>query len=155
MNQILYLKPEALFALLFYQTMLQQQLIEAQQKIIELQKRLDDLTPKNVPDEDVFWHIASGGVMSEEAATSEDLALVLKFKKWNETFAEKHIKPYVNPLVYGECLNQMTRGLNARITELETKGRKPKESKTEKRILSLEKRAKENAVKEGQLALIL
>ena len=99
------------FAMAVYQSGLQQQLLEAQQTIIELQRRIDKMTPKVLPDEDVFWHLASGGVMSDEASNSDDVAVVRKFKQWNMDFARKNIKPYVNPQVYSECVNQMTRGL--------------------------------------------
>jgi hypothetical protein len=107
--------------MLMQQLMLQQQLIMMQQKVIELQQRVDDMTPKNSPDHEVFWHLASGGVMSDEVMQSDDLALVKKFQQWNIDFAKKHIKPYVSPKAYSECLNQMTRGLSDRIAELETK----------------------------------
>lgn len=103
------------------QIALQQQLIDAQQKIIELQQELSEKTPANPDDNDVFWHIASGGIMSQEAATSDDLAVVRQFQQWNIDFAKKYIKPYVNPKVFSECLNQMTRGLNERIAEIERK----------------------------------
>src|SRR5687767_13121860 len=114
MNQMVHLTPDMLFAMLFIQTCLQQQLIEAQRKIIELQERIDAMTPKNPPDEEVFWHIASN-TMSDEAANSDDVAVVRKFRQWHVDFAKKHLKPYVSPKVYGECLNQMTRGLSERI----------------------------------------
>jgi hypothetical protein len=114
--------------------MLQQQLVESQRKIIELQQRIDEMMPKNAPDQEISWHIASNGIMSEEAASSEDIATVRKFKDWNVGFAQKHIKPYVNPQVYGECLNQMTRGLSTRIAELETRQRINKSLSSSKRL---------------------
>ena len=114
-------KKMSLEALLLQQIELQKQLIEAQQKVIELQAKIDEMTPKNAPDEELHWHIASGGMTSTAAAESENLETVKKFRDWNVSFAKKHIKPYVNPKVYGECLNQMTRGLSDRIAELETK----------------------------------
>jgi len=125
------MKPEVLFAWLFYQSMLQQQLmnmqqqvIDMQQKVIALQQQIDEMRPKAVSEQDVFWHLTSNGVMSEDAAKSDDIHLVKKFQQWNVDFAKKHIKPYVNPQVYGEALNQMTRGLPTRIAELETKSSK-------------------------------
>jgi hypothetical protein len=66
----------------------------------------------------------SNGIMSEEAANSDDLRLVRKFYDWNMAFAKKHIKPYVNQQVYSETVNQMTRGLPKRMAELETKSSK-------------------------------
>lgn len=98
----------------------QRQLVEAQQKIIALQQQVIDMTPKNAPDEDIKWHIYSRGVMSSEAANSDDLEQVQRFSEWITDFAKKHIKPYVNPAVYGECHNQMTRGLAERLAELTT-----------------------------------
>jgi hypothetical protein len=107
---------------------LQQQLIETQQKliatqkqVIKLQKRIDKLTPKNLKDEDIFWHIASGGIMSDEAANSSDITMLRGFESWLNNFAKKYIKPYVNPKVYSECVNQMTRGLPTRIADLQTR----------------------------------
>jgi hypothetical protein len=100
---------------------LQQQLIETQQQVIALQQRIDQMTPKNAPDEEILWHIASGGIMSKEAALSEDVRVVKKFLKWNQDMAKKNIKPYVNPKVYMECLQQMTRGLPERVALLETR----------------------------------
>lgn len=99
---------------------LQQELIETQQKLIGLQQRIDSMTPKNAPDEELLWHVASGGIMSKEAAQSNDVKIVKKFLKFNQDLAKKHIKPYVNPKVYMECLQQMTRGLPERVAELES-----------------------------------
>ncbi len=120
MNQILYMKPEVLIGFLFAITIMQEELIQSQQQVIELQKRLDEVTPKPIVEKDEFWHIVSGGVLSEEAAKSEDVKIVRRFKDWNISFAQKHLKPYINPQVYNETLNQMTRGLPSRIAELET-----------------------------------
>lgn len=120
MNNIIYMKPEALIGLLFAYTVMQEEMINSQKKVIELQQRIDSITPKPIVEKDEFWHIASGGVLSEEAAKSEDLAIVKKFKDWNVSFAQKNLKPYLNPQVYSETLNQMTRGLPARIAELES-----------------------------------
>lgn len=131
MTNLMYMKPEVLFAWLFYQSMLQQQLmnmqqqvIDMQQKVIELQQQIDDMRPKPISEQEVFWHLVSNGVMSEDAANSDDIRLVRKFYDWNMDFAKKHIKPYVNPQVYSEALNQMTRGLPARMARLETKSSK-------------------------------
>jgi len=138
MTHILYVKSEMLIAFLFYQTMLQQQLIEAQQTIIELQQRVDDMSPKPVIEKDEFWHILSGGILSEDAAKSDDLKVVRAFKDWNVEFAQKHIKPYVNPQAYNEALNQMTRGLPTRIAELETKSVLSKLAKSNSSVLKLD-----------------
>lgn len=121
MRNLHYITTRALLSVFIQQMVLQQQLLEAQQQIIELQKRIDSLTPKNAPDAEIHWHIVSNGITSLDAANSEDLATLRKFLKWNLEFARKHIRPYVNPDVYGECVNQMTRGLAERIALLETK----------------------------------
>ena len=116
----------------------QQQLVEAQQKIIALQQQVLDMTPKNVPDEEVMWHIHSKGISSAQAANSDNPDEVRRFRDWNVQFAKKHIKPYVNPAVFSECLNQMTRGLAERIAELTTErdmqtlANPPKQPKTPK-----------------------
>jgi hypothetical protein len=96
----------------------QQQLVAAQQKIIALQQQVLDMTPKNVPDEEIIWHIHAKGILSSQAANSDNPDEVRRFRDWNVQFAKKHIKPYVNPAVFNECLNQMTRGLAERIADL-------------------------------------
>ncbi len=118
---------DTLTTLLLQQNALQQQLIETQRQLIETQKQLvaaqkkmDKMTPKMPRSKDVFWHIASGGMMSEEAANSDDLATVRKFSNWIVAFAEKHIKPYVHQKVFIECSHQMLRGTAERIAELQT-----------------------------------
>lgn len=98
----------------------QQELMKSQKRVISLHKKLEKKVPLNPRDENAFWHIASGGMMSFEAANSKDLATVRKFEEWNIQFAEKYIKPYVSPKVFSECVNQMTRGLPERIATLET-----------------------------------
>ncbi len=109
------------------QSELQQQLINAlkkqgelQQQLIDAQKQIIAMTPKNAPDKEIHWHIASG-MYSKDAANSNDLETVKRFEAWNIEFAEKFIKPYVNPRVYSECLGQMVRGLPGRIAELQTR----------------------------------
>ena len=104
---------------LLKQNQLQDELIQAQKTIIELQAKIQEMTPSTPPNES-YWHILSEGVLSEEAANSSDLELVYEFYKWNIEFASKYVKPYVNPKVFGEVLNQMTRGLPNRIAELRT-----------------------------------
>lgn len=121
MKRIHYLNSTALIAYVYQVLDLQQQLIDAQQKIIELQQRIDDMTPKNPKDEEIFWHLVSNGISSKEAANSRDIDVVIRFQGWNVEFAKKHIKPYVNPKVFAEVLNQMTRGLPERIADLQTK----------------------------------
>ena len=98
----------------------QREVIEAQHKIIALQQRVEDMTPKNMPDESIFWHKHSG-MMSTDAANSNDVKVVREYQAWLTEFAKKCVKPYVNPKVFGEVLNQMTRGLTSRIVELEMK----------------------------------
>lgn len=98
---------------------LQQLLIEAQAKIIALQETVQAMTPPRVNEQDVFWHLVSG-VMSEQAAASDDLDLVRRFKDWNIRFAQTYLKPYVDPRIYSETLNQMTRGLSSHIAQLQT-----------------------------------
>lgn len=129
----LYMTTTAMFAMLFQQMALQQQLIEAQQQLadtrkevvkaqrqtIALQKKLDKRTPKTPDDEEVFWHLA-GGMMSLDAANSNDLATLRKFEAWLVDFGRAQIKPYVHHKAYTECSNQMTRGLTERIAELQT-----------------------------------
>jgi len=110
-----------LLGMMMQQALLQAQLIEAQQKIIELQHQLSEKQPTTLKDKEVFWHVASDGLLSKEAAESHDVATVKKFLDWNVDLAEKHVKPYVNPKVYGEVLNQMTRGLPERIASLQTR----------------------------------
>lgn len=119
MTDVIFLNAKTLLSMTLQQAALQQQIIEAQQKIIELQQQVAALTPKDPTDKEAFWHVHSGGVMSDEAANSTDVEMVKKFQKWNTDFAKKYIKPYVSHKVYGECLNQMTRGLSQRISELE------------------------------------
>lgn len=120
MKNIHYITTKMLLSWLLERMTLQQQLIEAMETVIVLQKRIDNISPKDVPDEEVFWHLASG-IMSKEAAQSDDLKTVRKFLNWNLSFAKKHIKPYVNAKVYIECSNQMTRGLVERVSELENR----------------------------------
>lgn len=154
MKQILYMKSEMLIAWLFYQTMLQEKLIEAQQKIIELQDRIDNMSPKAISEKDEFWHLISGGVMSEEAANSDNVVLVKKFKDWNISFAEKNIKPYVNPQVYNETLNQMTRGLGTRIAQLETKKMIDKRPKSSSSVLKLDEESDAKDKGKNRLAAV-
>ncbi|GEM_PF-1890134 len=119
MRQMIYMSITALSKMLLRQSALQQQVIELQQQVIVLQRQVNAMTPKNAPDEKIFWHLASDGILSEEAAHSNDVQVLRRFQQWNTAFAKKFIKPYVNPKVFGECLNQMTRGLSTRIGELE------------------------------------
>ena len=121
MTKIHYTSEQMLSAMYIQQMVLQAQLIEAQQKIIALQEEIATLKPDTPKDEDVFWHIHSGGIFSKDAAESEDYLLVKKFRDWNIDLAKKHVKPYVNPKVYGEVLNQMTRGLPEHLSKLQTR----------------------------------
>lgn len=128
MGAMCYVSNTAISLIMLQQMALQQQLIDTQQQLVEsqkqvvaLQKKLDRKKPKTPKDEDVFWHIASGGMLSTEAANSQDLITVRKFQEWNIKFAEKYIKPYVDPKVYSECVTQMTRGLPERAASLQTR----------------------------------
>lgn len=121
MKNLHFITTKAVLSMYASQMALQQQLVEAQQKIIALQQQVLDMTPKNAPDDELHWHIHSKGILSSEAANSDDLELVQRFSDWIDTFARKYIKPYVNPTVYGECHNQMNRGLAQRLAELTTK----------------------------------
>lgn len=121
MKNLHYITTKAIFSMILQQMTLQQQLIDAQQKIVELQKRIDDMTPKTPSDQEVFWHIASKGTLSLEAANSDDITTVRKFRDWNVEFAKRFVQPYVDPNVFSECVNQMTRGLSERIVQLEKK----------------------------------
>ena len=121
MKNLYYMTGKMFMALLFRQMRMQQELNESQQIIIALQKRIDELTPKVVPDNEVIWHVASKGMLSKEAALSDDPKTVRAFQDWLVGFAKKYIKPYVNPKVYMEASQQMTRGLPERLAELETK----------------------------------
>ena len=132
MKNLQLITQNAIIAMVMQQMIVQQQLLEAQQKIIELQQRIDQLTPKNPSDKEVFWHVASEGVLSNEAANSNNVKEVKRFLDWNVQFAQKFVKPYVSPTVYSECLNQMTRGLPERIAKLETQSSSKKETKSGK-----------------------
>jgi cell division protein FtsL len=137
MNNLHYITTKAWISILFQQMSLQQQLIETQQKVVELQARIDSLTPKNPPQEKAIWHLASGGKLSIDSAKSNNLREVKEFRDWNVRFAEQYIKPYVSPTVFSECVNQMTRGLPERIAELETKREFEVKKPSEKPILQL------------------
>lgn len=136
MTNLHFVTSKTLLTIYMQQMMVQQQLIDAQQKIIELQEQVDALTPKNPPDTEVFWHIKSKGVLSTDAANSDDINVVRSFRDWNLKLAKDHIRPYVSPKVYGETVNQMTRGLAERLACLETQSdlnqspKKPKKRKT-------------------------
>lgn len=127
MKDMYYLSGTTIMTMLLQQIACQQQLIEAQQQIIEsqrenakIQRKLDKMKPSTPKDKDIFWHLVSDGLSSHEAATCDDLITVLQFDEWINKFGAKHIKPYVNPKVYNECLNQMSRGLPQRIAQLRT-----------------------------------
>ncbi len=105
----------------------QKQLLETQRQIIELQKqnaalqrKIAKANPKVPKDKDVFWYMVSDGISSEDAASSNDIVTVEQFNDWLTKFGQKHVKPYVNSKVFGECMNQMKRGLARHLAELET-----------------------------------
>jgi hypothetical protein len=116
-----YLIPTKMLLALYTQQMtLQAQLIDAQREIIALQEKIIQSKPETPPDDEVFWHLASDGVLSTEAAQSDDVDVVKKLMEWNYSLAEKHVKPHVDPKVYIEVVNQMTRGLSNRVSALQT-----------------------------------
>jgi len=135
MTEMYYLNGATVNSLMLEKMALQQELIETQQKLIEaqhqavkaqkqalsLQRRLNKTIPKNPKDEDVFWHIASNGIRSLEAAQSDDLSEVQALGNWIDKFGAKYVKPYISPKVYIEVHNQMSRGLPERIAALRTK----------------------------------
>ncbi len=120
MSNLNYISKNALMRIFLYQMTLQAQLLEAQQEIIDLQKQLLALKPDTPDDKEVFWHVKSNGQLSIDAAESDRLEVVQAFLDWNISLANEHVKPYVNPKVYGEVLNQMTRGLPEKISDLKT-----------------------------------
>lgn len=134
MSKIIFMNPKSVLSMVVYQSSLQQQVMDLQQQVIELQQRVDQLTPKDPPDEEAFWHLNADGLLSSEAAASDDVSVVRRFLRWNTDFAKKYIKPHVSHKVYGETLNQMTRGLNERIAELEKSSKKRKRGSPKLRV---------------------
>lgn len=120
MANIHYITTGVLLKWMRTQLAMQVEMVRLQEEVIALQKRIDEMTPKMVDSKDVLWHVATG-TQAKDAAASEDPAVVERLLKWNEAFAVKHIKPYVNPKVFMECLHQMTRGLPERVVHLKEK----------------------------------
>lgn len=106
-----------MLGMLLAQNEQQQQLIEAQQEIIRLQKQLLEKTP-TTPDEDVRWHQVSG-VFAEDAAASDNLEMLQALHDWILAFGKKYVQPYVHWTVYSEIIVHMTRGLSAQMAHLE------------------------------------
>ena len=100
---------------------LQKQLLEAQQKLINLHEKVEAMTPKQPMPEEIRWHLYSDGVMSDDLLETRDIDLLKKYHEWMMTFGEKHIQPYVHPYVYSEIITQMGRGILRRLAELEVR----------------------------------
>lgn len=98
---------------------LKDMLIQTQQQLIEAQEKLLALQP-NLPDEDVHWHKVSHGKIGDDVIESDDLALVQEFRQWIFDFGDKYLRPYVHPQVYAETISHMSRGIPAKLAELET-----------------------------------
>lgn len=150
MNNLHYMTSKTLVSWMLNQLTLQQQLVDtqaellaAQKQIIALQKRIDKMTPKNAPDKEVLWHVHSG-MFSKEAAGSDDLETVEGFLKWINGFSRKHLRPYIDPKVYMECLGQMTRGLPERIAELKTRQDIEEVAKHRKALADQARQARQN-----------
>lgn len=129
MANIHYMTTAALLHWMMTRMTLQAEVMRLQEEVIALQRRIDEMTPKLVDSKEVLWHVATG-MQAKDAAVSEDPAVVERLLKWNQAFAAKHIKPYVNPKVYMECLHQMTRGLPERVVHLKANREKPKKEAT-------------------------
>ncbi len=97
----------------------EQQLLEAQQEIIRLQRELLTLKAPQ-PDDDVHWHLTSGGELAEAILAGDDLEKLQKLRDWVFSFGKKYIKPYVHPEAYAEVIAHMMRGIPERLAELET-----------------------------------
>jgi len=109
---------DSLLEMLQQQNDLQRQLIEAQNEVIRLYRKMESLTPPK-PETDVHWHQVSGGILSDDVLASDNLEQMRALQNWMMGFGEKYIKPYIHPEVYGEMLSHMTRGLSGRLAELE------------------------------------
>lgn len=107
-----------LIGLLIAQNEKSAELVEAQRKIIELQQKVQDMTPPQPTDMEVHYHMQTG-VFAEDAAESESIAVVEAYQRWVMAFAVKFIKPYVNQKVFQEVTTHMTRGLITHISDLE------------------------------------
>jgi hypothetical protein len=109
---------EKLVEVLAEQTKLQQKLIDSQQEVIELRKKIEAMTPAR-PTEDVHWNKVYGGLASEEALAIGDLATLKALREWIFKFGEKYLKPYIHPEAYAETMAHMTRGIAKRMSDLE------------------------------------
>jgi hypothetical protein len=111
---------EKLNEALAQQIRLQQYLIDAQNEIITLRKKLEAFTPDN-PGDDVYWNVVSGGLTSEDVLAEGDAAKLKRLYEWIFTFGEKYVKPYVHQKTYAEIIAHMTRGLARRMAEADVK----------------------------------
>lgn len=141
-KQINYLIPMLLVEWALDRMALQEELLEARAEIIALHKRIEAMTPITPPDE-VLWHIQTG-MLSEEAAESDDAVLVRKFLNWNNDFARTYLKPYLNPKVYMETLGQMARGLPQRVAALEWRDECAAKEKRRAALVSKSQEARQN-----------
>lgn len=107
-----------LIGLLISQNEKANELVEAQRKIIELQQKVQDMTPPQPTDMEVHYHLQTG-MFSEDAADSNSVPVVEAYQRWVMAFAVKFIKPYVNQKVFQEVTTHMTRGLISHISDLE------------------------------------
>lgn len=110
---------DELVKLLQEKTALQQQLIEAQQEIIRLHEKVEQMTPPTPPDDANFHRIH--GMTSEEAFNSNKLENLQALYDWCFDFGNTYIKPYVHLRTFAELMAHMTRGLNRKIAILEVK----------------------------------
>lgn len=107
-----------LIGFLIQQNALQKQLLECQQEIIQLQKKLQAIAPAK-PDTDVHWNKVSGGLTASDVIEANDLEKLQALNEWIFTFGEKYIKPYVHVEAYAEVIAHMSRDIPRRMAELE------------------------------------
>lgn len=107
-----------MIGLLISQSQQQQTIIEAQKQIIQLQQKIQAMTPPQPEFEEVSFHMQKG-MGEEEAAESDSIAVLEDYIKWIQDFTRKYVRPYVNQRVYQEVSGHMMRGLIERISELE------------------------------------
>lgn len=103
-----------------------EELIAAQQQIIELQKQVQALTPPQPEPEEAFFHLQGDRIGAQEAATSDNLKTVLAYRQWVFDFTRKYVRPYVNQRVYQEVSVHMLRGVAEQLGALDTQTHKKK-----------------------------
>jgi hypothetical protein len=107
-----------MIGLLMNETRNHQEVIEMQKQIIQLQQKIQEMTPPQPEMEEVSFHMQKG-MMEDEAANSDSIAVLEDYIQWVLDFTRKYVRPYVNQRVYQEVSGHMMRGLSDRITELE------------------------------------